>query len=194
MLPHIHIETERLLLRPFALDDLSDLHAITGHEEVVRYLPEGVWTLEETREALRKVTDRYKRGQSVTEVKYTLAVVEKNTKKVVGWCGLGPMDFDQAEVEIYYGLSRDLWGRGIATEAAKALLHYGFQSIGLEKIVAIVKPENRTSQRVIEKLGMSYKKRIGSLPEKFKFYEGLLYYSLTQEEYSRKTTTESCVE
>jgi ribosomal-protein-alanine N-acetyltransferase len=191
MFPHIHIETERLLLRPFSMDDLSALHAMTSHQEVVRYLPEGVWTLEETRKALRKVTDRYKRGQSIREAKYTLAVVERNTKKVIGWCGLGPMDFHQSEVEIYYGLSRDFWGRGIATEAAKALLHYAFQSIGLEKMVAIVKPENTASQRVIEKLGMIYRKRIGTLPEKFKFYQGLLYYSLTQEEYTRKAA-KSC--
>ena len=194
MLPHIHIETKRLLLRPFELDDLPDLHAMTSHEEVVRYLPEGVWTLEETREALRKITDRYRRGPSIREAKYTLAVVEKDTKKVVGWCGLGPMDFDQSEVEIYYGISRDFWGRGIATEAAKELLHYGFRSIGLGEIVAIVKPENIASQRVIEKLGMTYRNRIGSLPEKFKFYQGLLYYSLTQEEYRRKATAESGVE
>jgi ribosomal-protein-alanine N-acetyltransferase len=161
---------------------------------VVRYLPEGVWTLEETRKALRRVTDRYKQGSSVREAKYTLAVVQKSTEKVIGWCGLGPMDFDQTEVEIYYGLARDLWGRGIATEAAKALLHYGFQSFGVEKIVAIVKPENIASQRVIEKLGLSYKKRIGSLPEKFKFYQGLLYYSLTRKEYTGKAAAESCQE
>ena len=66
------------------------------------------------------------------------------------------------------------------------LLDYGFQAIGLDKIVAIVKPQNTASQRVIDKLELVYQKRLQGLSEKHKFFEGLLYYSLSREEYIGK--------
>jgi ribosomal-protein-alanine N-acetyltransferase len=64
------------------------------------------------------------------------------------------------------------------------LLDYGFRVIGLDRIVAIVMPENIASKRVIEKMGLIYQKQIKNLPEKYKVFEGDYYYSLTKEEYN----------
>jgi ribosomal-protein-alanine N-acetyltransferase len=175
------------------MKDLPDLHDIVSQEEVMRDLPEGVMSLEQTEKGLRWIIECYGKNTPEKIVKFSVGVVEKDTRKLIGWCGLGPLEFDKSEIEIYYGLSRPHWGRGITTEAAKALLHYGFQTIGLDKIVAIVKPANIASQRVIEKLGMIYKKQIGSLPEKYKFYQGLLYYSLTRDEYKRGVEATSSI-
>jgi ribosomal-protein-alanine N-acetyltransferase len=113
-----------------------------------------------------------------------VGVFHKEENKLIGWCGFGPLEFEPSEIEIYYGLSRDYWGKGFATEAAKALLDYGFGLIGLDKIVAIVMPENIASKKVIEKMGMIYQKQVKNLTVKYKTFEGDYYYSLTKEEYN----------
>lgn len=68
------------------------------------------------------------------------------------------MDCKPEDVEIFYGLSNEYWGQGLATEAAKAMLHYGFDIIGLKRIIAVVKPDNIASRKVIEKIGMKFEK------------------------------------
>lgn len=186
MFSDLRLETERLIVRAYTMEDLTALYAIVSQEEVMRDLPEGIMSLERTERALSWIIDCYGKNAPGKLVKFSVGVVEKKTNRLIGWCGLGPLDFDQSEIEIYYGLSRDYWSRGMTTEAARALLHYGFQTIALDKIVAVVKPENIASQKVIEKLGLIYRKRVQGLPDTFEFFEGLLYYSLAREDYVRK--------
>jgi ribosomal-protein-alanine N-acetyltransferase len=182
----LRLETERLIVRAYTMADLDDLCAIVSQKEVMENLPEGILSREQTEKALRWIIDCYARNTPEKIVKFSVGVVEKSTDRVIGWCGLGPLEFDESEIEIYYGLSNSQWGRGITTEAARVLLDYGFQAIGLDKIVAIVKPQNIASQRVIDKLGLVYHKRLQGLSEKHEFFEGLLYYSLSRDEYIGK--------
>lgn len=186
MFSDMRLETERLIVRAYTMADLEDLYAIVSQKEVMEHLPEGILSREQTEKTLKWIIDCYGKNRPEKIVKFSAGVVEKATNRVVGWCGLGPLEFDESKIEIYYGLSRSHWGQGMTTEAAKALLDYGFQTIDLGKIVAIVQPENIASQKVIEKLGLIYRKRVLGLPVQFKFYEGLLFYSLTREEYLRK--------
>lgn len=187
MFADLHLETDWLIVRAYTMADLPALHRIVSQKAVMEYLPEGVMNREQTEKALRWIIECYRQNTPRKIVKFSVGVVEKSTGQLIGWCGLGPLDFDVSEIEIYYGLAPSHWGLGLTTEAAKALLRYGFETIGLSRITALVKPENVASQRVIEKLGLIYEKRIGRLPEKFKFFEGLLYYALTQEEYPRRS-------
>jgi ribosomal-protein-alanine N-acetyltransferase len=189
MFADLHLETKRLIVRAYTMEDLPALHAIVSQKEVMEELPEGLLNLEQTEKALRWIIDCYGKNTPRKIVKFSVGVVEKSTGGLIGWCGLGPLDYNPSEIEIYYGLDHAHWDRGITTEAAKALLHYAFENIGLDKIAAIVKPENIASQRVIEKLGLLYKKRVGKLPKKFKFFEGLLYYSLTRGEYLKSVAS-----
>ena len=177
------IETDRLILRPFTMNDISEFHEIITREEVVRYLAEGLISLEELKRILEWLIDCYDRNSPRSIIKFTLAVTHKKTNRIIGWCGLGPLEFSPSEIEIYYGLSVDHWGRGLATEAAKALLDYGFSTIGLDTIVAVVKPDNVASRKVIEKLGMKQTKVVENLPPGSEFYEGMFYYSLDRTEY-----------
>jgi len=165
------------------MNDVSEFHQIITQEEVVRYLAEGLVSSEELKRILEWLIDCYHRNSPQSILKFTLAVTDKKTNKIVGWCGLGPLEFSPSEIEIYYGLSVDHWGRGLATEAAKAMLSYGFHDIGLDNIVAVVKPDNVASKKVIEKLGMKYRKVVENLPPGSEFYEGMLYYSLDRTEY-----------
>jgi ribosomal-protein-alanine N-acetyltransferase len=86
------------------------------------------------------------------------AVEPRSNKQLIGWSGLLFLP-ETEEVEVGYLLDEAFWGKGLATEAARACLKYGFANLDLENIVAIVHPENTASQRVAEKLGMSFADR-----------------------------------
>lgn len=183
MFKNIQLETERLIIRPFNLSDAKRLHQIVSQKEVMKYLPEDVMSLEEVKKIIAWLIDCYGKNRPDHIVKLTAAVAWKQSKEVVGWCGLGPLEFNPRDIEIYYGLSKEYWGKGIATEAAKAMLHYGFETIRLDKIVAVTDPQNVASKRVIEKIGLIYRRTIESLPTEHSYYEGCLCYSLKREEY-----------
>jgi ribosomal-protein-alanine N-acetyltransferase len=183
MFEDMYLETDRLVLRPYTMDDLFELHKIVSQKEVMKYLPEGVMTQKQTKKTLTWIIECYKENTQKNIKKFSVGVFLKENKKLIGWCGLGPLEFDPSEIEIYYGLSKSHWGKGFATEAARALLDYGFRIIGLKKIVAIVMPQNNASKRVIEKMGLVYRKQIENLPAKYKAYQEDVYFSLTRDEY-----------
>jgi ribosomal-protein-alanine N-acetyltransferase len=181
MLKNTHIETERLLIRPMRTDDAVAVHALVSDPDVMKYLPGDMMTLEQVQKTIVWLEDCYQRNTPDEIIKLTLAVVDSADGGLIGWCGLGPLEVRPAEIELYYGLSKEHWGRGLATEAATAMLDYGFGTVGLDRIVAVTSPGNVASQRVIQKLGMVYEDRLTDLPEKHSSYEGDLYYALTRE-------------
>jgi ribosomal-protein-alanine N-acetyltransferase len=147
MMPQI--ETARLRLRLFTGDDLDDLACLCGDPQVMRYL--GVeagktLSLAETEAHLRNFIEGWrKRGFG------WWAVVGKETGRFLGLCGLKALD---AEVELIYLLHAQYWGRGFASEAARASLRYGFEELHLERIMAVTRRENVASQRVMQSIGM----------------------------------------
>jgi ribosomal-protein-alanine N-acetyltransferase len=147
------LETERLLVRPFTMDDLDELHEnVLSDDEVMRWASphRRAATREESREALeRYIGEQQRAGFSFW------AVVERETQTLVGNCGLIPYAWEGPDVELGYRIGRRWWGRGYATEAGRASLEFGFADLGLERIVAVTDPDNRRSQRVLEKLGMT---------------------------------------
>ena len=148
------VETERLLLRAFAPGDFEAFAGMRADAEVMRYigLPVGPQTREQAR-AWQEKNDRRWRDNGFG----MWGVGERATGELAGWCGLSRLD-DTQEVEVGYGLARRAWGRGLATESARASLRYGFESVGLARIVAVVNPANDASRRVVEKLGLRYAK------------------------------------
>jgi len=81
----------------------------------------------------------------------------KEGRRLIGFCGLQPLP-ETDEIEIGWWLARAWWGRGLATEAARAALHEGFTRAGLDRIVAIAQPANTASIRIMEKLGMRFER------------------------------------
>jgi RimJ/RimL family protein N-acetyltransferase len=117
---------------------------------VWRYIGDPSQTVDQTRERL----ERY--GGWEREHGYTLwAVVERESGRLVGDCGLIPLEGQGPEVELGYRFDREHWGRGYATEAARAALAFGFDTLGLSEIVALTVPANERSRRVMERLGMT---------------------------------------
>jgi ribosomal-protein-alanine N-acetyltransferase len=89
------------------------------------------------------------------------ATVQKDSGNFIGRCGLLPWTIDgQQEVEVAYAIARNYWGQGLATEAAGAILQYGFWHLNLPRLVSLIEPENTASQKVAEKIGMRFEKRV----------------------------------
>ena len=149
------IETERLLLREFVPDDADALAAVISDPATMRFYPEprdraGVesW-IERNRQRYRD----YGHG--------LWAMVLKSSGEVVGDCGLARQMVDDVnEIEIGYHLRRDLWGQGLAPEAAGACRDYGFERLGAERLIALIRPANLPSRRVAEKVGLSLWKEV----------------------------------
>lgn len=171
------IETSRLLLRMFRLSDLDDLARIYADADVMRYLSGHPLTGEETAGWL----DYFIRGWEQYGFGWW-AVVLKERGELIGHCGLQFIHVTP-EVEVTYGLAKEYWRMGLASEAARACLRYGFEELKLGRIYALAEPENTGSHRVMERIRMSYDKT-----EYYKdnLYEGdLVYYAIAADQYQR---------
>jgi RimJ/RimL family protein N-acetyltransferase len=148
------LPTERLLLRPFRDDDLDAYAAICADPEVMRYLGDGK-TLERA-EAWRQIAlilgHWHLRGFGLW------AVEERTTGQLVGRIG-----FFQPEgwpgFELGWMLRRTAWGRGYATEGAARALAHAFTAMGREHVISLIRPANRASIRVAERLGERLERR-----------------------------------
>ena len=143
------IETPRLLIRLPEDDDAEAYYAIHADPDVTRWLGGGgPNSIEDERNRIAS------RRAMHDELGYTMwTVEEKATNEVVGLAGLFPVEKVGPEIEVAYHFRKDRWGRGYATEAARACLDYGFDN-GLEKILGLVAPANTASIHVLEKCGM----------------------------------------
>lgn len=143
------ITTPRLTLRPFTEADIGPLHQILVEPDVLRYFPN-------PDPPARDRVEKLVTGQLAHWAEHGYgwwAVEVRPDGAFAGWNGLQYLP-ETDETEIGYLLGKPFWGRGLATEGARAGLRFGFEELGLEKIVAVVHPDNVASRRVIEKLGM----------------------------------------
>jgi len=170
------------------MDDLVDLQAVVSREKVMRFLPEGIMSPGEVNEVLKWVIECYGKNRPERIIKFTVAV-ELNAKPgLVGWCGLGPLDFRPSEIEIFCGLSDEFWGRGYALEAVRAIIYFGFETIKLRNIVAVVDPRNFASKKLVEKMGMVFQECVSNLPDEHKFYEGFHLYFIDRDVFAKVRT------
>lgn len=147
------IETERLWLENWQPEDLAAFRPIATHTEVMRYIADGKpWSDERIAQFIaRQIAHTERLGYCLWKL------IDQENGRLVGHCGMQPL-YDTGDTEIGWWLARDQWGRGMATEAARAVLRYGFEVIGLPRIVAIAWPENRASINIMRKLGMDFVK------------------------------------
>ncbi|HEX9332467.1 MAG TPA: GNAT family N-acetyltransferase [Anaerolineales bacterium] len=151
----IILETKRLLLRRLVMDDLDALFALYDNPEIRQYFPEGILTYEETKEEL----EWFLNGHPSRPELGLWATIYKETGQFIGRCGLLPWTIDgQYEVEVAYLLDKKYWGQGLATEAAQALVQYGFEYLQLSRLICLIDRENQASIRVATKIGMTFEK------------------------------------
>ena len=153
---NLFIETERLLIRPFKMEDIEPSYIMNLDAEVSRYTGDGgiVSKKEIERRIVENVFGDYE--------KYgfgRLAVELKGENKFIGFTGLKYLE-DMDEVDLGYRFMKKYWGKGIATESAQACVNLGFNTLELKRMIAMVLPENIDSIRVLEKLNFEYEKDI----------------------------------
>jgi ribosomal-protein-alanine N-acetyltransferase len=149
------LESKRLTLRHLEPDDLDDLFALYSDSEVRRYFPEGTLTVEETKEELEWFLNGHPKFPELG----LWATIHQDTGRMIGRCGLLPWMIDERhEVEVTYLLGKEYWGQGLGTEAAQAVLDYGFEQLNLSRLICLIDRENQASIKVATKIGMTFEK------------------------------------
>jgi len=175
----MEIETERLVLREFRDEDWSEMATYWADPRYQRYYPE----VEDVEGAVRELVGRFIAAQWEEPRRVRqLAIVERAGGWVIGNCGVRVNDAEHREGNIGYELNPRVWGNGYATEAARAIVGFGFDRLGLHRIWAECVAENVGSQRVLEKVGMQREARF----REHQWYRGrwwdtLIYAMLEQE-------------
>lgn len=146
------IRTERLVLREITEDDFAAVHAYASKLEVVQYVPWGPNTQQDTRDFIVR-TLAAATAEPRSEFVYAVELAE--APRMLGTVGLYFRSADTDQAMLGYAYGTDAWGRGIATEAALAMLEVGFDVLGLRRIWASCDPDNAGSRRVLEKCGMT---------------------------------------
>jgi RimJ/RimL family protein N-acetyltransferase len=151
------LHTPRLLLRDFVEADWQAVQEYACLPEVVRHMPWGPNSEADTRDFVGRALA----AQALTpRATYELAIIWRESGKLIGGCGLSVQSATHRVGEIGYCLHPDFWARGYMTEAAGALLALGFEQLQLHRIQASCDPENTGSRRVLEKIGMQLEGRL----------------------------------
>ncbi|MGB5205234.1 MAG: GNAT family N-acetyltransferase [Eudoraea sp.] len=171
------IETPRLYLREFLLNDAENIWELNSDPEVIKYTGDPPFeTIEKARVFLNNYMEYKKNGFG------RWAVITKSSNTFIGWCGLKLNE--QNMVDIGFRFFKKEWNKGYATEAANACLEHGFLNLNLNEIIGRVAWENKASIKVLEKLSMQYWKR-----DSCKGIENSLYYKISKEQYLQNIKT-----
>lgn len=155
---NVVIETERLLLRTFTIEDADLIYKLNLDPDVIRYTGDPIRDSAHAREVLEKTIlpqyALYNHGR--------WAVHTKPALEFIGWCGLKTRPETRLtvgqgnEIDLGYRFLKKAWGNGYATEAAAACIRYGFEKLHLQRIVGRAMPQNTASLKVLEKCGMTF--------------------------------------
>lgn len=173
------LETERLILRKLRLDDAQDMFEYAQDSEIARL---GLWppfhTLQDSVDDINAVLAAYTRGTAVV-----WAMEHKEDHKMIGRIQLGHHEPADARADVGYAMNRRCWGKGYATEAIRRVVRFGFEVMNLNRIGAVVLPENIASIRVLEKAGLTFE----GVRREFAFiagaYHDLHSYSILKREW-----------
>ena len=149
----VYLETERLTLRQLTEDDADNLFELDGDPAVMRFLSGGAPTPRAVieREILPRFLSWYGRGGGYG----VWAAIEKASGAFLGWFSFHPhTGGDPGKIALGYRLRRAVWGRGYATEGARALIRKGFTELGARRVIATTYQDNLASRRVMEKAGL----------------------------------------
>jgi len=144
------LETGRLVLRRYDMDDIDRIDRLNSNAEVMRYIGDGsLRTREQTRAGIL-------RTQRIYEIFPGLGFWIAEEKPARRFAGVFALIYipKTVEVEVGYRLAQSAWGRGLATEGARALVRYGLLELGLERVVGLTHPANDPSKRVLMKAGL----------------------------------------
>lgn len=146
----VKFESERLLLRTLEKEDLDYAMDFWGNEEVMKYCLRAI-----NREEILRTIEAYRNLQNGKGFS-VYAVVLKENNEVIGVSGFNPTE-NENEIELIYHFAKKYWGKGYASEAARACIDYAKNNINADKIVASVDPQHNSSRKILEKSGFEFK-------------------------------------
>ncbi|OAB43769.1 GNAT family N-acetyltransferase [Paenibacillus glacialis] len=168
------LETDRLILKEIEIQDASSIFRIFSNEEVMKYY--GRFPMESIEEANQLIAIFNESYISDKGIRWAIILKEEN--RFIGTCGYHNWNRRHSRAELGYELSMEAWGKGLMNEALTEMITFGFGSMGLNRIEAVVYPENKASIGSLEKQG--FKKE--GLLEGYAFfrntYQDLLMYAL----------------
>lgn len=175
------LDTERLRIRKLTMHDASDIFAYSQDPQVARHV---LWdahrSIGESRAYLRYMLRKYRMNEPAS-----WGIEWKATGQIIGTIGFMWIQSDNAAAEVGYSLSRTFWGKGIMTEALKAVIDYGFCNLNLNRIEAIHEVDNPASGAVMRKSGMQFE---GTLRQKLwnkgKFVD-VHMYAIVKDDYNK---------
>jgi len=145
----MRLETARLVLREMTRDDAQALFAVLGDAETMRWYPRA-YTFEEVEGGIARQIERYPSGAGL------MGLVLQENSALIGDCGVVWQEVEGGmEPEIGYHVHRAYWNRGLATEAAQAVMAHAFAALGCDHVISLIRPENMASRRVAEKNGLA---------------------------------------
>lgn len=183
----IYLETERLVLRRFTEADVNNLFELDSDPEVMRYLTGGKPTPRDViqHETLPQILQYYERFEGFG----FWAAIEKSSGQFLGWFEFRPQDASGLDmVELGYRLKKSAWGKGYATEGARALIRKGFTELGVRRVAAETMAVNMASRQVMEKAGLQLVRAFHrSWPEPIEGAEqGEVEYALRKADWERQ--------
>lgn len=147
------LETERLILRPFRIEDSKDLYEILSNENVTKLTRMDTYTnINEVINTINKYIN-FKEEEGQTQA---WAIEYKQNGKMIGRIRYSYWDTNNDRAEIGYYLNEEYWGKGIMPEALKKVIEFGFTKMALHRIELRCSVENQRSTKVIEKAGLTY--------------------------------------
>jgi [ribosomal protein S5]-alanine N-acetyltransferase len=154
------VETDHLILRGPAPGDAEAWAAYLADPDVLRYLPKRAMTpLQRAENSLNALNLAWQQ-QPVSDFGWVVTL--KSDGKLIGWGGVGAA-LEGNEAELVYSLGKPFWRQGFATEAARAMVRFGFENSTWDRIVAAIIPGNIASRRVLEHIGLVYEKDVNYL-------------------------------
>ena len=173
------LKTERISLRPMHVIDAEDMFDYAKRSDVTKYL---LWSphpsVSYTKDYLKYIHSRYSLGDF-----YDWAIIDRESRRMIGTCGFTKIDTANNSAEIGYVLNPDFWGKGFATDAAMRVLEFGFCDLLLQRIEARFMQGNDASLAVMKKLGMTFEGYHRDAVYAKGEYKTVGYCAITREEF-----------
>jgi [ribosomal protein S5]-alanine N-acetyltransferase len=181
----VRIAGDGTSLREFRSDDVDDALAIVGDDRVTTWLAFDSRTREQ---ALATVNGAVERAKLDPREEYYFAITRRNDDQLIGFIRLGLAG--EKAAKLGYAIAADHWGNGYATDAARQMLQFGFDTLGLHRISAAIGPSNLSSIAVVKRLGFAYEGRIRHHVHTNGDWRDSLLYSILVDDWSRLNAPE----
>jgi [ribosomal protein S5]-alanine N-acetyltransferase len=172
------IETNRLMLRKVTTEDANDMFTYLSDKDVMKHMGlEPFQTINDVYDEINWYQTIYLEG---TGMRWGITL--KDSGKIIGSCGFLNMKTKHHRAEVGFELSKDHWGKGIASESLKAIVKYGFQHLQLERIEALIEPDNLHSQKLVERQGFQREGLLRHYEFTCGKFDDLFMYSILKDE------------